>query len=498
MEKIKAFYYSGAYYLYPEKYPEYDSFYKYIENEKAASVVELLQNKCMAPHFVKGESRKTDMFISEANLIIPCDVCLYERAEYDELLREKVRQICPGCLRYGGDAEDLTGHHEEMTIDGKCFFREEGKPNYVLTYGIEAFWKAFCEDEKRLRGLIKQGRIKEAGENIALIAGRTLSSSLFSMYKVNRAFGGKPVLMMSAQGSDDFMFLNEFVLARAPERIKKAWKLLPYLDKRYYSYEPAEERLPDLSKLGLGLEYYPVDADRPRFNIKVYLPESDIDDMSPELNAYHYLSSVIGENVLAAANANIEMIRSSDYIMHKKPEALAKAIKRLYISPLFAPYLRSCNVNDIILVEKAQVEELPGQVFARTKAMRLMLEFTGREKNDSLVRAFSSDLTLAIAYTSFKLGEEKLKSVPKYLMDEYFDRMEKSGTIAVFGSGVSRKEFTVFYAIANEGQYRLEMYLMKPELERYSARTVIKEAQYPDEAEEEYKSKENAEEAQQE
>ncbi|MBE5759600.1 MAG: hypothetical protein E7332_06180 [Clostridiales bacterium] len=477
MEKVRAFYYKGHYYLYPKKYPDYNSFLVYLAENKAVNVTELRFHKCLPPYFAEDGMTKTDIFIENENDIIDRDVFLLSRAEYDERLREKVCAICPGCLRYGGDAEDLTGHHEEMTLDGKCFFRvTKETEGYVYYSGVMLFWHEFMQNEKHLRKLVLQGRHIEAEEEITAIASNTLPNSVFTLYKTGRSLFA-PVLMMSAQGSDDFGFLNEFVILHAPEKIKKRWKLLPYLHKRYYKYKPAfynGEYLDDLREKGIGVAFEPVDADRPRFKIKLYIPQTETDGQRPEHNGYLYLCSLIGENRLIAACAGLDIIRDENPEQYGKPSALADAIQSAYLSPLFAPYLRQYNANDIVLMERPPLEYLGEEMSARTKSLHLMLEVSERAEARDFILDFTDQLRLPLGKIVLNIPqEENGRQHIDDLMKNYFLPMEEKGAIAIFGVAMGKREFGLFFVVCDKDLFHKEYYLIEPEMLRSSAKLSI-------------------------
>ena len=160
-----AFYYKEDYYLLPEGCTDYREFLAEVskgpfpvilqtvmlrENHKINSF-SVQKGVSMAPYFLSGyHDLPGAVVISDPEDIYPVRVEIYSQAEYNAMLREKILEFCPGCLRYkplSNRVQSLNGHFEEMAPDGVCFFRQDTKPSprafrdHLFSFG--GFYKQF-------------------------------------------------------------------------------------------------------------------------------------------------------------------------------------------------------------------------------------------------------------------------------------------------------------------------------------------------------------------
>ena len=137
MEKqVRAFFYDYKYYLFPEDCETLED----VKGHTHVRVKRLQEMLCMAPNFVYESIVDEALSIEEPSHIFEVYVNLYTREEYDEILKKQVRRVCPGCERFGGDAEDLEGHHREIALDGSCFERETREDRWDFATCVENFW----------------------------------------------------------------------------------------------------------------------------------------------------------------------------------------------------------------------------------------------------------------------------------------------------------------------------------------------------------------------
>ena len=482
MEKVGIFYFNRRYFLYPEKYGDIESLRKYLEDPATLTLTELLTAECMPPYFNSSATVRREVYIGNAGDVIPFEGYILDSAEYDERLREQVIKNCPGCPRYGGDAEDLTGHYEEMTLDGKCFMRctkEEFDGLYFFKSGCLAFWEEFADIENELYNLVKSGNTEKADERITAIAGKYLSSSDFTQFCTGKAFG-KAVLMMSAPLAADFGFMNKVLAECAPKSVKKHWIVLDYLCCRYYKYRPVKyddgsRTADDLSKTGVTVEFEKIPADRPRFNVTLYAPASDCPETIAKQNAYNYLVSIVGENCLCAANASFEIVLTDDYKPHKDPVKLKKAIKSAYLSPLYAPYLRNHSTSDIILVPVPGEGRLSGQMTVSVNSIPIVLEMTGRADITEALD-FAGSLMLKAGYIVFDLpkNEDRKRTMDK--MAAILAPSVENGSVMLIGGGIGEVTDVgvFFFVMSDEKMMKRDLYIADPELKKLNAELIIK------------------------
>lgn len=151
-----AIYHLDSYYLLPEEYPDFAAFTAHLAAQElpcTLKLVPLLEDNnhpswtvsrgiCMAPYFLTGyRDQPVRVAISDPADVYPAVVERLTQAEYNARLRRMVEGFCPGCASFGALTEDdasLNGHHEEISLDGVCFFRHEGaNPPRCFQEGLE-------------------------------------------------------------------------------------------------------------------------------------------------------------------------------------------------------------------------------------------------------------------------------------------------------------------------------------------------------------------------
>lgn len=142
-----AFYYENNYYLIPKEFSDFEELADTVRKgplpiafqtialleDHRVNYIYVTKGRSMAPYFLSGyHDTPTTLVISNADEIYPTHVDVYSQEEYNAKLREKILEICPGCLRYkplSNRVQSLNGHFEEMGLDGVCLFRQETKPS---------------------------------------------------------------------------------------------------------------------------------------------------------------------------------------------------------------------------------------------------------------------------------------------------------------------------------------------------------------------------------
>lgn len=176
-----AFYYQENYYLLPQGCTDYRDFLGEVSKGPfpvPVQAVLLRENHglrnfsvqkgvSMAPYFLSGyNDLPGTVMISDLSDLYPVQVEICTQEEYNGLLREKILEYCPGCLRYkplSNRVQSLNGHFEEMAPDGVCLFRQDAKPSprafhdHLFSFG--GFYRQF--DYQNLPAQEMQQRIKQ-------------------------------------------------------------------------------------------------------------------------------------------------------------------------------------------------------------------------------------------------------------------------------------------------------------------------------------------------
>ena len=154
-----AFYYENSYFLLPEGYTDYREFFAKVSKGPfpvEVYVVALRENHKIpnygvqkgvstVPYFLSGyHDEPVKVEIADPEDLYPVRVEICTQEEYNAMMRRKILEFCPGCLRYkplSNRVQSLNGHFEEMAPDGVCFFRQETKPsprafhNHLYSFG---------------------------------------------------------------------------------------------------------------------------------------------------------------------------------------------------------------------------------------------------------------------------------------------------------------------------------------------------------------------------
>ena len=130
-------------YLLPEGYSDWNSFSAAMKDARFPWTIraEILredykvktgayeQGVSIAPYFISGYGKiLQDVVIESAAEVYPVQVERLPQSEYNQRLRELVCAYCPGCRNFGSVNEkdsSLSGHFDEISLDGVCFYRYE-------------------------------------------------------------------------------------------------------------------------------------------------------------------------------------------------------------------------------------------------------------------------------------------------------------------------------------------------------------------------------------
>ncbi len=437
---LKAFFYDYKYYLLPENCESVED----VKKLRSTEVRRLKEENCMAPNFV-CESIETEFLTIEVpDRVFAATVNLCTREEYDVLLGKQVEKRCPGCARFGGGADDLTGHHREMSLEGVCYSRETKGEAY--SFGRCARWFSFeiAESVNVLAEYIDKGDQKSVGK---LVNG--LLTQFFPPVDVYGGVAeGRYCLCLSENAySRHGVRLIVKMLADTANHpssplAQAGWTVYPYFPKGIYF--PALR--PNYFKRPPKLFY----ADNPEDDgAEIVVYEKGSDEWSPRRAAsrksalYKFLCHYIGEDILLAGSSSISVTgtlpgdkRAADAEeLARLVEARARAF--FQNEPLFPPplYLQS---------DGAQVDALPYKENTRTW-VTLCPEFSPErlpeepESNNTVFEALG--IVYAYIYLPGRfidgLDMEKKETLDWYLghAGEYPEPITEPGSWEIFVKG---------------------------------------------------------------
>jgi len=119
------------YYYYPQDISCIEDFIEYA-NGHYNSFIKLIRfetKNCAFPYLIEEETKEVYINIATMEKITEEDVTVLCRMDYDIRLEQVVKQKCIDCVHYEEDTEgdNLKGHREKLSLDGKCWgFEKKG------------------------------------------------------------------------------------------------------------------------------------------------------------------------------------------------------------------------------------------------------------------------------------------------------------------------------------------------------------------------------------
>lgn len=303
--KKQAFFYKNRYYLLPDGVDDVTELCETYAGKPAFPVTELVENKCQAPYFVQEHTKEKTLKLAKKHPVFPCEVELLTMREYNDRLRAMVPETCKGCPNYNEPVdetdESLDGHHEEISLDGVCFVRDEAKG----IAGNRDFWpidlwfqtvvRRFRPDE--YAELIDEGRPDEAAERFYEELSETVFSRVPPVF-FTRTPEGKYALYSTAFLEQQDSILMEYLFDRLTKKYKKqGWIFQNAIPKGY---------MPEEAQAPLGLTIETIDGPTPYLDVTVYTkPEG-------ASAAYLWLCGTFGEIEYLAACVNHRIVTVED------------------------------------------------------------------------------------------------------------------------------------------------------------------------------------------
>jgi hypothetical protein len=224
-DSMKGIYYEGHYYQIPDGYASLKEFILLSDFSAPVKLTELIQKTCMAPYFTEKAAQDCFVWIEHPQYFIEIDYFLLNQDDYDGQLSALVQTKCPGCLRYEGDAKNLEGHYDEMSLDGTCFEKDENQ-DFFFHYGFLYFWRTFRIHQKRIESWIDKGRIAFAERKVTRLMFMMTSSKVYL-----RKYDQQYHFYVTDFGSPIGKLFIEYMIKIGNSTGIKGWVLHPYLDK---------------------------------------------------------------------------------------------------------------------------------------------------------------------------------------------------------------------------------------------------------------------------
>lgn len=156
-----AIYNGKNYYLLPEWATDIKTYLEFVRGSSEVTLEQLNEEDCFAPNFLDSSITMAPVNIDSFDIVIPVNVNVYTKKEYDAKLSDLVLQFCPGCNNYSEG--DLEGHYTEMSLSGVCDKRNGRLPRGLIA---DFFWAKFRKQSKQLKKYIDSGKFTKAEDKI--------------------------------------------------------------------------------------------------------------------------------------------------------------------------------------------------------------------------------------------------------------------------------------------------------------------------------------------
>lgn len=310
--RVKAFFYDYRYYAFPDDCMTLEE----IKSKSNVSCRRLKEEGCMAPDFVFESIAEETLEIEFPERVFEVSVTLRTQAEYDEILKEQVGRVCPGCERFEDDG-DLDGHHREISLDGLCYIREDEDEPWDFATCVDYFWYRISQQLDEMAKLI------DAGDQRKL--NKLFHKELSHFFPETEVYGcvreGRYCLMFAPDYNfipvirTMIAYLAEVASREESEMSKAGWEVVPFRIKGVYrhrgkSLHAAKVRL--------------VDTDNPnRYGMEVLTAETDPKKIEKQLQKlYDYLCERLGENVVYSAIADLKPVGGGEMTTVQEAELL--------------------------------------------------------------------------------------------------------------------------------------------------------------------------------
>lgn len=259
----QAFFYKNQYYLLPEDCKTYEEFCNKYKIGDEITATKLLEKKCQAPYFVE-ENMKDEKFVLDS-LTFEASVFLMTKKEYNKFLRDAVNGFCDGCPKFTplSESDDsLIGHHEEISLDSICNFRELAEKDYsdeFVNYDdyMMKFINFFEENASDFEKLIDAEMYDEVHESIEneFWESLDLCDPLFFVGK--KEYSSKYYFYYSAHFDDVLTFVMKIIVEKLQKSEKLSnWEIKDYIPKGYFAINSKKPSKVDWDRLEFERTYF--------------------------------------------------------------------------------------------------------------------------------------------------------------------------------------------------------------------------------------------------
>lgn len=235
--RVKAIFFDGEYFMLPEgceSASELTGRY----SGKPVVLPWLREIKCMAPYFVLDNiSHKTLTFSSDSP-VFDCEAELLTLEEYNSRLREIIPGRCAGCAGYTqiDDGDDsLNGHHDEITLDGVCFLKEEHNDEEHDFPPVDVFVSNAVKEFPGLglKKLIDAGETEKAEAALSEMLRNETAVPGYPLW-LYKTEEGKYRAVMTTMAHDGDGVIVEYVMKKLAEAYGEDWEFFNYIPRGFY------------------------------------------------------------------------------------------------------------------------------------------------------------------------------------------------------------------------------------------------------------------------
>ncbi len=452
-----AFYYKGRYYLLPDTSEDVKSFCENTDLSLPLRLTRLKENLCMAPYFVKEEQVQEEVVIDSKRHIYPVEVSVLDRAEYDTKLSEIVGKTCKGCMRFGGNAEDVTGHHSEISLDGMCFEKQK-LPYFAFFYAAQHFWEIFQQNEEKIRKSIAMGRADSVIEFIASRLGFMIVPYIAVLFR-----DGRYIIIFSSMADQTTSALTTYLLSLAPESLKEHWDFYDYLPKDIFYYVPEKEEY-DLNLTPPTVVFSPEQSDRLRFQLIVKIAPFDGGNFDPAFENFLYLCATLGENRLLACVSVIDFAPKEITDESVSAEDFSKIVESTYNSDEMRSFFDDWQSYSFVLAGQS--------VTTRHAALSIDL-ISGGKKTLCHFERFGvpvGTLSLKVDYSNPNWTKDY-----EHLLDLIKEKLCKTGLIYLIGTRSSKSRLCVDFLVMDKPIANKAIRALTPPLRSFDAKYIVRD-----------------------
>lgn len=302
-ETINAFFYQNEYYLFPEGVDDVET----LRSMGEVKVLRLKKDRCLPPDFKYEETEETVICVSAP--AYPVAVNLWRTDEYDERLVQCVKSRCVGCARFSGDETDLDGHYTELSQNGVCYLKKSEDEPLSFGEGMRSFLYAVAKRADEIKRLTDENEQEKLSELVC--------SLLNEFFVPLETFGAKSengqycVCFSAKEYEIEAITATLLAIVKAANAEDSPTKQAGLFFYPFFPREIYKPRLsPDYFKNPPRL-FFGYNEGTDAFEISVY--EKNSDEWSEKVakkrkkNAYRYLCSLVGEDLLSAVATRVQI-----------------------------------------------------------------------------------------------------------------------------------------------------------------------------------------------